>query len=246
VGAGIESFATRERRRIRALTARRVPSEEILRQTVRAAYVAWFIREERAVSQAFDSLRALFSGEMQGALTHSCARRANSAPAVVRACGPPMSPNRGCDTASGLIQRPFVCNGCGATPHSRGWSATPRSTPVTGSALEHIQVHARRIRTYFAWRTGECVEEVCAHATERVASAIRGVESALRCAAELRNRAPEHGAARRAELAFAMASLFRLEECVRAISAAAVRGAGPSRSRLIRREICRDTPGKHQ
>ena len=242
VGAGIESFADRERRRIRAVTARGMASEEKLRSMVRATYAAWFLREERTVSRAFDSLGALFWGEMQGAID-AFVREASD----LYAGG---SPEEGIAdvTEFGLRYRFWPHP---ATVRLRWVLCDPsfprvvggalRSTPVTSSALAQIQVHTRRIRAYFAWRTGESVEDLCAYAKGRVASVTEGIEGALRSAAQLRGNAPERGAARQAELAYAVASLSHLEERVRTISAAALTCVGTLRSGAI----CRDRPVEH-
>jgi hypothetical protein len=110
------------------------------------------------------------------------------------------------------------------------------------SALDQIQVHTRRIRRYFEWRTGQSVEDVCAYAQERVASTTASVETAFKCAAELRRKAAQDCGARRADLADAMASLSRLDERVRAICAGPMRRFGTTKSE----PDCSEAPAQHR
>jgi hypothetical protein len=221
VHAGIESFADRERRRTRAAMVARPASEEKIRSNVRAAYAGWLLREERTVSRAFDSLCALFWGEVQGAID-----------AFMRDAGElytGRSEDAGiADTAESGFRYRFWRHP--ATVRLR-WMLCDSSFPrvvsgarqkrlVEESALDQIQAHTRRIRRYFEWRTGQSVEDVCAYAEERVASTTAGVATAFKSAADLRRKAAEGGGTRRAELADAVASLSRLEERVWAVCAA--------------------------
>jgi hypothetical protein len=243
VHAGIESFADRERRRIRAVTVARVASEERMRSSVRAAYAGWLLREERTVSRAFDSLCALFWGEVQGAID-----------AFMRDAGE-LYAGRGedagiADAAESRFRYRFWPHP--ATVRLRWMLCDPAFPRVVGgarqkstgdeSALDQIQVHTRRIRRYFEWRTGQSVEDVCAYAKERVVSTTAGVENAFKCAGDLRRKAAQDCAARRVDLADAMASLSRLEERVRAISAMPMRRFGTTKSE----PNCSEAPAQHR
>jgi hypothetical protein len=221
VHAGIESFADRERRRICAATVACVASQEKKRSSVRAAYAGWLLREERTVSRAFDSLCALFWGEVQGAID-----------AFMRDVGElyaDRSEDAGiADTAESRFRYRFwphpatvrlrwmLCD----PAFPRVVSGARQKRLVEESTLDQIQAHTRRIRRYFEWRTGQSVEDVCAYAKERVVSTTAGVKAAFECAAELRRKAAEDCGTRRPDLTDAEASLSRLEERVRAVWAA--------------------------
>ena len=241
--AGIESFADRERRRIRAVTVARVASEEKLRSSVRAAYAGWLLREERTVSRAFDSLCTLFWSDVQGAID-----------AFMRDAGE-LYAGRGedagiADAAEPRFRYRFWRHP--ATVRLRWMLCDPSFPRVVGgarqnstgdeSALDQIQVHTRRIRRYFEWCAGQSVEDVCAYAQERVVSTTAGVENALKCAEDLRRTAAEDCAARRVDLVDAMASLSRLEERVRAISATPMRRFGTPKSE----PNCSEAPAEHR
>ena len=242
VDAAVESFANRERRRIRAATAGRAASEEKLRSTVRAAYARWLLREERTVSRAFDSLCARFWSEVQSAIDAFMCDAGELY--ALRQEDPGTA-----DVDESVFRYRFWPHP--ATVRLRWMLCDPSFPRVVGgarqkshlgeSALDQIQVHARRIRRDFEWRTGQSVEDICAHAKERVVTTAAGVMAALECAAELRRKAPEQCAARGAQLADGSAALLRLQARVHAISASPV----DAPVRRIASQTAPQTPARH-
>jgi hypothetical protein len=164
------------------------------------------------VSRAFDSVCALFWGEVKSAID-----------VFVRGAGELCDGGRG--EATGFAeprfryhfwQRPAIVR-------LRWMLCDPQFPRVVGGlrrhshdsqcALDQIEVHRRRIRRDFQWRIGQSVEAICAHAAQQVLSAIDGLETALKCGANLRWNAIERGA----QLIAASTELLRLEAKVRAI-----------------------------
>jgi hypothetical protein len=218
VETGIESFADRERRWFHAATVGTTTAEEKMRSTIRAAYARWLLREARTVSRAFDSLSARFWGDVQSAIDafmREAAELYSGSAGEAGIVDAAESEFRYCfwRHPATVRLRWMLCDP--SFPRALGGSR--QGNPAGESALDQIQVHARRIRRDFKWRMGRGVEDVRTHARARVASMIDAVRSALTGAAELRREAPESGGARAAQLIDARAELLRLEARLRAI-----------------------------
>ena len=124
VDAAVESFADRERRR-RKNCARR-----FARLTLDGSYG----RSEPSPGRSTRCVPG-FGARCKAQSTRSCVMPANCMPSDRRIPARLMWTNRYSDTASGLIPRPFVCDGCCAIPRSHGWLAVLGKRATSAKAL---------------------------------------------------------------------------------------------------------------